>query len=122
MEFPVMKNQAFRKRLGFALTGLRFAFTNEKSFRIQLSIAVLAYAALGILGATPLWWAIITLCISLVLSAEVFNTALEQFIDHIHPARHNLIGLAKDCAAGAVLIASILSIVVFAFYLADRFA
>lgn len=116
-----MKNQTFRKRLGFAYSGIRHAYRNEASFRTQLIMGILVFAALGWLGASPSWWAIITLCVMMVWTAELFNTALEQFIDHIHPAQHSMIGLAKDCAAGAVLISSLLSVLVFAFYLADRF-
>ncbi|RZA22600.1 MAG: diacylglycerol kinase [Proteobacteria bacterium] len=116
-----MKNQGFKKRFTFAQNGIKHAFKTEQSFRTQLCFAIAAYVSLGLLGATPLWWAAVTLCISLVLTAELFNTALEQFIDHIHPAEHRLIGIAKDCAAGAVLVSSLLSVVIFGYYLVDRF-
>lgn len=84
-------------------------------------MGILVFLIVGILGASPLWWAIITLCIMMVWTAELFNTALEAFVDHIHPAEHSAIAIVKDCAAGAVLISSGLSVLVFMFYLASRF-
>ena len=45
--------------------------------------------------------------IVLVLAAELFNTALEQLCDHLHPEKHANIKVVKDVAAGAVLILSI---------------
>lgn len=116
-----MKNQNFLKRLGYAANGLGYALRNEASFRTQVILGILVFLALGILGAEPLWWAVITLCVMMVWTAELFNTALEAFVDHIHPAQHSAIAIVKDCAAGAVLISSLLSILVFAFYLAQRF-
>ncbi|RYZ56748.1 MAG: diacylglycerol kinase [Proteobacteria bacterium] len=116
-----MKNQSFFTRFGFAANGIKTAVKNEASFRTQLIIAILVLLVLGILGAKPLWWALVMLCIAAVLTAEMFNTALEQLIDHLHPERHTAIGIVKDCAAGAVLISSLSSVVIFAFFLVDRF-
>ena len=56
----------------------------------------------------PLVW--IALCIVAaggVLAAELLNTALEHLADRLHPDRHPAIQMAKDCAAGAVLLASL---------------
>jgi len=117
-----LKNQSFLVRFGYALAGIKSAFGSESSFRIQLSITIGVILVLGILRANPLWWALHLLCFGAVLTAEMFNTALEHLIDHIHPERHTAIGVAKDCAAGAVLISSGMSVLVFAFFLVDRLA
>jgi diacylglycerol kinase (ATP) len=63
--------------------------------------------ALARLKPAPIWWALVIVAATAVLSAELFNTALERLADHLHPERHPEIRLLKDCAAGAVLIASI---------------
>ena len=44
--------------------------------------------------------------VSLVIAAELINTALEQLADHLHPEQHPRIKIVKDCAAAAVLILS----------------
>jgi diacylglycerol kinase (ATP) len=47
-----------------------------------------------------------------VISAELFNTALEHLADHLHPEIHPQIRIVKDCAAAAVLMASCAAIAV----------
>lgn len=54
-------------------------------------------------------WALVWLCFGLVLTLELINTAIEELLDHLHPEKHPAIGKAKDIAAGAVLLACIIS-------------
>ena len=63
--------------------------------------------ALLILRPGPFWWALVMLASAGVLAAEMFNTALEHLVDHLHPETHPRIGVVKDCAAAGVLIASL---------------
>ena len=63
--------------------------------------------ALLILRPGPFWWALVMLASAGVLAAEMFNTALEHLVDHLHPEIHPRIGVVKDCAAAGVLIASL---------------
>lgn len=101
-----MKNLPFARRLAFALDGLRHAWRGERSFRTQVLLGVAAVVALLILRPEPHWWALVGLAIAAVLAAELFNTAIEQLADHLHAERHPAIRVVKDCAAGAVLLAS----------------
>ena len=64
-------------------------------------------AVAGALRVGPVWWALICLCVALVVALEAMNSALEYLIDRLHPELHEEIGCAKDAAAGAVLLASI---------------
>lgn len=100
------KNAPFIKRLGYALNGIIEAFKAESSFRLQIVAAIGALLFLIAMKASPLWWGLFLLNIVAILSAELFNTALEHFIDLIHPNTHPAIKIAKDCAAGAVLLLS----------------
>jgi diacylglycerol kinase (ATP) len=118
----LLKNQNFIARLRFALHGIQSAFKRERSFRSQLLAATLAIAALAVLRAPPVWWAIFLLLITTILAFELMNTALEIMIDHLHKSFHEQIGLAKDCAAGAVLILSFISVVLFLIFLYEKFA
>ncbi|MEY2633505.1 MAG: hypothetical protein RIR00_2159 [Pseudomonadota bacterium] len=112
-----MKNQPFVRRLGFALAGWRLAFVGESSFRSQCLAAVLALAFTVWLRPAPLWWALVGMSIALVLGAELFNTALEHLADGLHPGQAEFVRYAKDCAAGAVLVFSASSLLVFALML-----
>jgi undecaprenol kinase len=102
-----MKNQTFLRRLGFAVAGLGTTWRSEHSFKTHAMATVAVVGVLLWLKPAPLWWAITALTVGFVLAAEVFNTAVEGLADHLHPEQHPAIKAVKDCAAGAVLIASI---------------
>jgi undecaprenol kinase len=101
-----MKNKPFLQRLGFSLSGIATALRLESSFRWQLAMAAGATAFLVWSRPQAIWWALIGMNCGLVLGAELFNTALEHTLDRLHPEMHPAIKIAKDCAAGAVLIFS----------------
>jgi diacylglycerol kinase (ATP) len=108
-----MKNQAFYRRLSFALQGIASALRSEASFRQQ---TFMAFALLGILiwrNPPMVWWAILLINCALVLAAELFNTALEHTLDLVSPEIHPSVKLAKDCSAGAVLVLSMSSLISF---------
>jgi len=117
-----MKNRPFPQRLRFALAGIAYAIRTESSFRTHSIAAAAAFAALAWLRPAPVWWALVTLTTVAVLAAELFNTALEQLADRLHPEEHPQIKVAKDCGAAAVLVFSIGAIVVAAALLLDALA
>ncbi len=101
------KNLSFLQRLGHAVAGLRHAVGAERSLRTQLGMLLLVAAALLWLRPPALWWALVALSAAGVLAAELFNTAVEHLSDHLHPDLHPKIRIVKDCAAAAVLCASL---------------
>ena len=107
-----MKNRPFQERLTFALNGIIAAWRRERSFRTQLTLAVLTAVVLVVLRAPVAWWAITALTISFVLAIELMNSAFEALVDHLHPERHPEIRVIKDMAAGGVLLASLGALVV----------
>jgi diacylglycerol kinase len=114
-----MKNRPFWQRSLFAWSGLREAFRRESSFRTQCVAAVLTIAAAIILQPAMLWLALLVVMIVLVLAAELFNTALESALDGLHPDQAEFVRIAKDCAAGAVLLLSFGAVIVFLLMLGD---
>lgn len=107
-----MKGQPFIKRVGFALHGLQLAVRREGSFRLHLLAGAAVLLVLLVTRPAPWWWALLALTVGLVLVAELVNSALEALSDHLHPDEHPEIGAAKDIAAGAVLVASGIAVVV----------
>ena len=104
----VHKNQRFFfARLRCALAGLIICFRTERSLRTQALILLGVLLALLLLRPAPLWWALSSICSAAVLSAELFNTALERLADHLHPTLHPQIRIVKDCAAAAVLLVAL---------------
>ncbi|MBI5924402.1 MAG: diacylglycerol kinase [Aquabacterium sp.] len=115
-----MKGHGFIDRLGFAWAGLRAAWRMEKSVRTHALATICVLALLLIVRAPAIWWAIMALAIALVIATELLNSAIEALADHLHPQRHEAIKLTKDVAAGAVLIASLLALVVAGAFFADQ--
>lgn len=107
-----MKNQPFASRLGFAFGGIAWTLRSERSFRVHIAAVLVVSAALIWLRPAPLWWAAAALACALVLAAELVNTAIELLADHLHPEVHPGIRRVKDCAAAAVLVASLGALIV----------
>jgi undecaprenol kinase len=116
-----MKNQPFSRRLGFALQGIVHAWRVGQSFRFQVIAAMGAVGVLVVLRPVAIWWAVFLLVIGAVLAAELFNTALEHLADRLHPEVHPVIAQAKDCAAGAVFVLSLVSLGVLVALLVQEF-
>jgi len=97
---------------GYALSGLWYAIRTQLNMRIHLSVSV-AVLALGLyVGLDWTQWAVLVLTIGAVLIAELFNTVAEAALDAATPYYHPLVKIAKDVAAGAVLLTALLSVLV----------
>ena len=97
----------------YAWAGLWYAFATQRNFKIHLVIGTLAFS-LGVwLTLPPVELAVIGLTSGLVLTMELLNTALEAVVDlTVKQTYHELAKIAKDCAAGAVLISAIAAVIV----------
>jgi diacylglycerol kinase (ATP) len=116
------KNQSFHKRLGFAMHGVCTAWHNEASFRTQCCAAVIVLLILAWRRPAPLWWALLLVNCGMVLAAELLNSALEAALDLLHPELHPAVKIAKDCAAGAVLMLSATAGLVFLAFVIATFS
>ncbi|MGC9505354.1 diacylglycerol kinase family protein [Baaleninema sp.] len=97
----------------YAWTGIRYAFATQRNFRIHVAIGTVAIGlALG-LNLEAVKVAVIGVTIGLVLALELLNTAIESIVDlTVKQTYHELAKIAKDCAAGAVLVAALSSLLV----------
>lgn len=102
----------FLARVTHALHGWVFFFRNETNGRIQAVVAVLIVMAGAFFRIAAQEWLWLLICIALVIALEMVNTAVETLADHLHPERHPEIKVVKDVAAGAVLWASAVSVVI----------
>lgn len=90
-----------------AFRGVREAVLGERSFAIHLPMAAAVVATAAFFQVSAIEWLVLVLCITLVISAELFNSALERMAKAVTLERNVHIGAALDIAAAAVLIASI---------------
>lgn len=92
---------------GYALAGLRHTIRKERNFRIELCLAALAFTAGVYFEITKTEWLIVLINTGVVLSAELFNTAIEKMCDAFCPDINPQIKIVKDGAAAAVLICAV---------------
>lgn len=95
----------------YALNGLRITFKNERNFKIEVFCAFATILMAIILRVTQTSWLIIILNISFVLTAELFNTAIEKVADVVCKEFNPVIKVIKDVAAAGVMIAVLSSLV-----------
>ncbi len=100
----------------YAWAGITYAARTQRNFRIHLIVGLVALSLGILLQITAVEAAIICITISAVLVMELMNTALESLVDlTVGQTYHDLAKIAKDCAAGAVLISAIAAAVVAVF-------
>ena len=100
------------KSFGYAFKGIFIVFKTQHNILIHL-LAALVVVTAGIIFELELHqWGLVVLSIGLVLVAEMINTALEWLVDLVSPDYHKKAGLIKDVAAGAVLIAAIIAVII----------
>ncbi len=107
-----MKNQPVINKINNAINGLRAAWRDEDNFRLHIFSTLATLILFSIVQPAAVWWALIILCIALVLAAELINSAIEALTDRLHPEIHPDIGKVKDMLAGMVLIVSLAALVV----------
>lgn len=100
------------KSFGYALRGIFTAAANERNFRIHTTAAVTVAVFAYLYGVTAMQCACLVICVCAVLSAELLNTALEAAVDLASPEISDGARLAKDCAAGAVLVFAVGAVLV----------
>ena len=100
----------------YAWAGIVYAVRTQRNFRIHLAIGLVALCLGIMLHIQPLEAAVVAITVSAVLVMELMNTALESVVDlTVGQTYHELAKIAKDCAAGAVLISAIAALLVAGF-------
>ncbi len=101
------------KSFYYAGKGLLYAVRTQRNFRIHLVVAVVAFVLGLALRLSAVEMALISLTSGLVMALELVNTALEAVVDLTLGSRYHLLAeIAKDCAAGAVLLAAMAALAV----------
>ena len=100
------------KSFKVAFEGLKDALLHERNFRIQVVVFLFVIIAGFLIQISRIEWLIILLCAAIVLSAEIFNSAIEKLCNHVTPEIHPLIKKIKDFSAAAVLLTTILSFII----------
>ncbi|MCA9247185.1 MAG: diacylglycerol kinase [Planctomycetales bacterium] len=101
------RTQGWRAKFQVALRGVVLGVHGQSSFFVHFFMAAIVCVAAWILNVEPWQWCLLLVAISLVLTAEMFNSALEWLCRAITEEHDPRVGNALDIGSGAVLIASI---------------
>ena len=100
------KRMRRRNPFSDAFNGIIASYRSERNLRIHVVLAAVAVGLGAWLRLNSAEWCWIALCIALVITVELINTAIEAWVDAVSPNEHPLAKKAKDAAAGAVLVAA----------------
>lgn len=103
---------AFLNSFVYAWHGLVYAVRTQRNARVHMLLGSIAIILGIVLHISPVEFAMVFIAITLVFIAEMFNTVAEACIDLVTSEYHPLARIAKDVAAGAVLLNAMLSVLV----------
>lgn len=108
----------FFKGFYYAFEGIFYALKTQINMKFHLFASIIVVFLAFFFQVSSLDALLLCFAIGIVWLTELFNTAIEALCDLISPDINPLAKIAKDCAAGAVLIAALLAIAigVFVFY------
>ena len=107
------KKQNFSNTFKNARKGMRLSIKSERNIRVHLFTASLVLVTAYCLNFSIVKFCNLLLTIAGVISAEMFNSAIEFSLDAIFHNRYcRMVGMAKDIAAGAVMLVTISAVMI----------
>ena len=107
-----LKNDNFIEACNNAVNGIIYAATTQRNIRIQLVLAVIIMMLSLFYGLNTTEFLCLVFAVFMVIFAEMINTAIETVVDLFVDVYHPKAKIAKDVAAGAVLIFAISSAII----------
>ena len=113
--------RSWGRKFSDACHGVGLGVRGQSSFAVHIVCLVLVILCGIVFGVSRIEWCILCLCITVVLGAEMFNSALEFLAKAITTEQNDDIGAALDIASAAVLLcaagAAVTGLIVFLFRL-----
>lgn len=101
------------KSFSYALKGIRIAFKSQQNFRTQILMGSIALVLSVFMKFTMVEFCLLLFVIAIVLICELINSVIEFVLDATYRNKYSkLVEMSKDMSAGAVLIATFLSIII----------
>lgn len=102
----------FLNSFTYPIKGLKYAYRNEQNLAFDSFMAIFVIVMGIIFKISVVEWAFLIFTVGLVISAELFNTAIEAVVDLVTEEYHPLAKVAKDTSAAAVFILAIVAVIV----------
>jgi diacylglycerol kinase len=100
------------QKFGEAFRGLKRGIRGQSSFFVHFFFAALVVAGAIVLECSAAQWCLLLICIGMVLTAELFNSAVETLVRGLDESARERVWPCLDIAAGAVLLAGITAAIV----------
>ena len=97
---------------GYSWQGLKAAWKHEAAFRQEVLLVIILLPLAFWVGKTPAQIAVLVLSLSIILIAELANSAIEAVVDRFGGELHKLSGRAKDIGSAMVMITLFFSSIV----------
>ena len=104
---PYSPDCSWAEKFRCAFRGVRLGVRGQRSFLVHSVFAIAVIACAAGFRVTLVEWSIVLLCITVMMTAEMFNSALETLAKAITDEEHDYLGIALDIGSAAVLIASV---------------
>ena len=106
------KEKPLLKTLSYGFNAILHTLKNERNMVIHFLVMILVIIAGIVFKITFVEWGVCFVLFALVLSLELMNTAIENVVDLVTEEKKAKAKVAKDAAAGAVLVAALFSIII----------
>ncbi len=100
------------KSFKYAFDGIFTGIKEEQNMKIHITIMILVIIFGIMLKISKMEWIICIILFGLVISMELINTAIENTVDLVTKEKNEQAKIAKDVAAGAVLVSAIASAII----------
>lgn len=107
----MIKNRNFIESFRCAIRGIVIAIKAQRNVRFHLAAAIAVVVIGLLLPVSPIEFALLMVAIAIVMVAELINSAMETSVDLVTKEYHPLAKDAKDIAAGGVLFAALMALV-----------
>lgn len=106
---------------GYSIKGFRAAWRHEEAFRTEILLALILIPLAFWLGQSAVERALLLLTLSIVIIAELANTAIESIVDRIGSEQNTLSGQAKDLGSAMVLVSNLTVLLIWGVMAWQRF-
>lgn len=108
----MLNHRSILQSFGYAFEGIFHALKYNQNLRIHFAVGIVVIIASLILHVNPFEMGILGIMILLVISAEMVNSSIEEMVDLISQEHSKEAKIAKDVAAGTVMLTAISSVIV----------
>jgi diacylglycerol kinase len=95
-----------------AADGVVYGVRTQESLRVHVAFTLAVIAVAAALQVESWRWAVLVLCIAVVVASELFNSAIEQLVRTLHPQRDPAIAAVLHMAAAGVLVNSVAAVII----------